>query len=372
MNQDWVEKDFYAILGVPRTADQAEIKRAYRKLAQKHHPDANPGDSQAEDKFKKVAEAYSILSDVTQRKEYDELRRLVDSGAYAGQGRGGPGFGGQGFGAQGFRVEDLSDLFGGGLGDFRGRRGRGPQRGADTAAELHISFEDAVRGVTTQVQVRGEAACSRCGGSGAEPGTTSQTCPTCRGQGQVAQSQGLFAFPQTCQQCRGTGRLIESPCTNCRGAGRETTTRTINLRIPAGVKAGATIKLRGKGAPGTNGGPAGDLLVTVHVARHQIFGRSADDLTLTVPVTYTEATLGTKLSVPTLDAPVTLKIPSGTPSGKVFRVRGRGVKPEKRREGDLLVKIEVAVPSRLGKDEKRLLEQLADLETGDIRSHLET
>lgn len=368
MNREWVEKDFYQILGVSQTATPEEIKRAYRKLAQKYHPDANPGDSKAEDEFKKVAEAYDVLGDEAKRKEYDEVRRLVASGGFTGFGPGGFG------GGQSFRVEDLSDLLGGGLGDLFGgggrRGGRGPQRGRDATTQLHLSFEDAVRGVTTQVRVRGEANCSTCAGNGAAPGTKAPMCPTCNGSGQVAQSQGLFAFPQTCPQCRGRGRIIETPCPNCRGSGREVRSRSINVKIPAGVKNGGTIRLPGKGGPGLNGGPAGDLIVQIEVAPHPLFGRSARNLTLTVPITYTEAALGTQIVVPTLDEPVTLKIPAGTPTGKTFRVRGRGVPSDKGKPGDLLVKVEVAVPARISRDERKLLEQLAEYDTGELRAHL--
>jgi len=371
MNRDWVDKDFYNVLGVDADASQEEIKRAYRKLAQKLHPDANPEDPGAEERFKQISEAYGVLSNAERRKEYDELRRLVSSGGFSG-------FGGSGsgpFGGQRVRVEDLSDLFGGGLGDLfgfgGGTRQQGPRRGADATAELHLSFEDAVRGVTTAVSVRGETACSRCGGSGAEPGTQVQTCPTCRGAGQVAQNQGFFSFAQPCPQCRGAGRIIESPCSNCRGSGVEARTRTINVKIPAGVKDGSTIRLRGKGSPGAHGGPPGDLLVTVRVDKHPIFGRRGNDLTVTVPVTFTEAALGTKVDVPTLDGKVTLKIPAGTPSGKTFRVSGKGVNPQRGKTGDLLVRVDVAVPKKVSKDEKKLLEQLATYETDAIRDHLE-
>jgi molecular chaperone DnaJ len=379
MNRDWVEKDFYEILGVAKDAPTEDIKRAYRKLAQQFHPDANPGDTAAEDRFKQISEAYSVLSNADKRKEYDEVRRLVESGGFRGfggpGGQGGPGGGFGGFGGQRIRVEDLNDLFGGlgGLGDlfgFGGGRSAGPRRGRDASAELHLGFEDAVRGVTTTVSVRGEAACSRCGGSGGEPGTSVTTCPTCRGAGQVAQNQGLFALPQPCPQCGGAGRIIETPCTNCRGRGTEVRTRQIKVRIPAGVKDGSTIRLGGKGGPGSNGGPAGDLLVTVHVAKHPLFKRKGNDLTITVPLTFTEAALGTKVEVPTLDGHVTLKIPSGTASGKTFRVRGRGVAPERGRSGDLLVRVEVVVPRRLSRDEKKLLEQLATYEDEDVRAHL--
>jgi molecular chaperone DnaJ len=368
LNQDWLEKDFYSILGVSKDASQEDIRRAYRKLAQTLHPDANPGDSAAEDRFKQVSEAYGVLGNEERRKEYDEFRRLGASG-FAG---GGP----FGAGSQRIRVEDLGDVFGGGLGDlfgsFAGGAGRrsAARRGADTTASLHMSFEDAFRGVTTTVSVRGEAVCSHCGGSGAEPGTPVQTCPTCNGAGQIAQSQGLFAFTQTCPQCRGSGRLIETPCSVCRGRGTEVRGRDIKVKIPAGIKDGATVRVPGKGQPGGNGGPAGDLLVTVSVERHPLFGRRGNDLTLTVPITFSEATLGAKIEVPTMDGPVTLKIPPGTTSGKTFRVRGRGVVRDKGRPGDLLVKTDIVVPSKPNRDVKRLIEQLGTHDPEDVRDHL--
>ena len=374
MNRDWVEKDFYKVLGVAETATPEEIKKSYRKLAQQHHPDANPGDGSAEERFKEISEAYATLSDAEQRKEYDQVRRLAASGGFSGFGGGNQGFGG--FGGQQVRVEDIQDLLGGlgGFGDlfgFGSQRSRsGPSRGADLATELTVRFEDAAFGVETEVVVEGAAQCSRCSGSGAEPGTPVTTCPTCGGRGVVAQNQGFFSFSQPCGQCGGSGRLIEQRCTQCRGTGSENRRRNVKLRVPAGVKDGSTLRLRGKGAPGSVGGPPGDLMVRIRVAPSQTFGRRDNDLTLRVPITYSEAALGTKIDVPTLNGGVKVKIPSGTPSGKTFRVRGKGITPEKGRPGDLLVTVEVAVPKKVGKDEKRLLEELAGLETEDIRSHL--
>lgn len=375
MNRDWVEKDFYKTLGVPQEATAEEIKRAYRKLAQENHPDAKPGDTTAEDRFKQVSEAYAVLGNAEKRKEYDDVRRLVASGGLGGFGAPGGG----GFGGQRIRVEDLDDLLSGfgGLGDLFGGAGgagrgraRSAQRGADTTAELHLAFTDAVSGVTTSVSVRGEAFCSRCGGSGAEPGTSAHTCPTCHGAGTVAQNQGVFSFASPCPQCRGSGRVIESPCSTCNGSGRTLRTRTIKVKVPPGVKDGSTIRLRGKGSPGTGGGPAGDLLVRIHVARHDVFARKDNDLIVTVPVTFSEATLGTKVEVPTLDGFVTVKVPAGTPSGKTFKVKGKGVKPARGRAGDLLVRIEVIVPKKLTRDEKKLVEQLSEYDPTDIRDHL--
>jgi molecular chaperone DnaJ len=377
MNRDWVDKDFYEVLEIPETANAEEIKKAYRKLAQKHHPDANPEDAAAEERFKEISEAYATLSDPEQRKEYDQVRRLAASGGF--QGFGGPGAGGfGGFGGQQVRVEDLQDLLGGmgGLGDLFGfgsqqrSGGAGPRQGGDLATELSIGFEDAAFGVETQVTIDGAAPCSRCHGSGAEPGTQVTTCPTCGGRGVVAQNQGFFSFSQPCPQCRGSGRLIEQPCSQCRGSGTENRRRNVKLRVPAGVKDGQTLRLRGKGAPGAFGGPSGDLMVRIRVAPSRTFGRKDNDLTLRVPISYTEATLGTKIDVPTLNGGVRVKIPSGTPSGKTFRVRGKGINPERGRPGDLLVTVDVAVPKKVSKEEKRILEELAEHETEDIRSHL--
>jgi molecular chaperone DnaJ len=375
MNRDWVEKDFYKVLSVPETATAEEVKKAYRKLAQTHHPDANPGDETAEERFKEISEAYATLSDPEQRKEYDQVRRLAATGGFQGFGGQSGGFGN--FGGQQVRVEDLQDLLGGlgGIGDLFGfgsqrSRGGGPTRGADLATELTIDFEDAAFGVTTEVTIEGPGPCSRCNGSGAEPGSSVTTCPTCGGRGLVAQNQGLFSFSQACPQCGGSGRLIENLCSQCRGSGTENRRRQVKLRVPAGVKDGTSLRLRGKGAPGSFGGPPGDLMVRIRVAPSRTFGRKDNDLTLKVPITYTEATLGTKIDVPTLNGGVKVKIPSGTPSGKTFRVRGKGITPERGRQGDLLVTVEIAVPKKLSKDEKRLLEELAEHETDDIRSHL--
>ena len=374
MNRDWVEKDFYEVLGVAEASTPEEIKKAYRKLAQQHHPDANQGDPAAEERFKEISEAYATLSDPEQRKEYDQVRRLAATGGFSGFGGGAGG----GFGGQQVRVEDLQDLLSGfgGIGDLFGfgsqqrTRSAGPTRGADIATELSIGFENAATGVETEVVVEGAAPCSRCHGTGAEPGSQVTTCPTCGGRGLVAQNQGFFSFSQPCPQCGGSGRLIEDRCQQCRGTGSENRRRNVKLRVPAGVKDGQTLRLRGKGAPGTAGGPAGDLLVRVRVAPSPTFGRRENDLTLKVPITYTEAALGTKIDVPTLNGGVKVKIPAGTPSGKTFRVRGKGIDPERGRTGDLLVTVEVAVPQKLSKEEKKLLEELAQFETDEIRSHL--
>ncbi len=375
MNRDWVEKDFYKVLGVPKGSSAEDIKKAYRKLAQENHPDANPGDAAAEERFKDISEAYATLSDQEQRREYDQLRQMVDSGGFRGFGApGGTG----GFGGQQVRMEDLTDLLGGiggGLGDlfgFGGRTPSGPQRGADLATELHLSFEDAIAGVTTTVPVQGEASCRTCRGTGAEPGTPIETCPVCGGSGMTAQSQGFFSMTQPCRNCAGSGRITQQPCHTCNGRGTEVRSRTLNVRIPAGVRDGATIRLKGKGSPGRSGGPAGDLLVKTHVASHPIFKRKGDDLTVRVPLTFTEATLGAQIEVPTLNGSVRLKVPAGTKSGKTFRVRGRGVGRPRGRNGDLLATVEVVVPTKLSRDAKKALKSFHEQFEADEdpRAHL--
>jgi len=380
MNRDWVEKDFYKVLGVSKTSSADQIKKAYRKLAQQYHPDANPGDGTAEERFKDISEAYATLSDPEQRTEYDQVRQMVDSGGFRGFGTPG-GAGGFGAGGQRIRMEDLSDLLGGmggasgGLEDlfgFGGRSQSGPQRGADLATELHLSFEDAITGVTTSVAVQGEASCRTCRGSGAEPGTGVETCPVCGGSGMTAQSQGFFSMTQPCRNCSGSGRIVQQPCHTCGGRGTEVRSRTLNVKIPAGVRNGATIRLKGKGSPGRNGGPAGDLLVKTHVAPHPVLKRKGDDITVRVPVTFTEATLGAQIDVPTLNGSVRLKVPPGTKSGKTFRMRGRGVSRARGRSGDLLATVEVVVPTKLSRDAKKALQDFHDKFESDEnpRAHL--
>ena len=368
--REWFEKDYYSILGVSKTATQKEITSAYRKLARQFHPDANPGDAKAEDRFKEASAAYEVIGDAEKRKEYDEVRRL---GPMQGGGPGGPG----GFT---FSTDDLGDLFGGLFNRGRGGaaaggrppRGAGPQRGTDLETELHLAFADAVKGVTTEVHLTSDAPCSSCLGSGAKPGTAPATCSRCGGRGVVDDNQGYFSFSQPCPACAGRGQVVTDPCPTCRGAGVERRARQVKVRIPAGVDHGQRIRLKGRGGAGKNGGPAGDLYVVVSVAPHPIFGRSGNDLTVTVPVTYPEAVLGADIRVPTLDGdPVTLRIPPGTRSGRTFRVRGRGIAPASGAPGDLLATVEVAVPSKLSDEERAAVEALAELEP-DVspRAHL--
>ncbi|MGR7024240.1 molecular chaperone DnaJ [Geodermatophilus sp. URMC 62] len=390
--RDFIEKDYYAALGVSQSADAAEIKKAYRKLARDLHPDKNPGNADAEARFKEVSEAYDVLADPKRRSEYDEARRLFGSGG-AGARAGFPGgFPGTGGGGQPF---DLGDLFGaaggrggagGGLGDIFGNlfggggaaapgstRARqqaasGPARGQDVETEATLSFEEAVLGVTVPLRMQSPGTCPTCAGSGARPGTSPHTCEVCGGAGVTSRSQGAFAFSEPCRNCRGSGSVVDDPCPTCAGNGVTTQTRTITVRIPAGVKDGQRIRLAGKGAPGRRGGPAGDLFVVVHVSDHELFDRRGDDLTLTVPITFPEAVLGTTLTVPTLEAPVTLKVPAGTASGRTLRVRGRGV-PGRGRSGDLLVTVEVSVPQRLSAEAERAVKTL-DAELGDPRPQI--
>ncbi len=383
--KDYIEKDYYKALGVAKDAPAAEIKKVYRKLARDLHPDKNPGDAKAEARFKEVSEAYGVLSDAAKRKEYDEARELFAGG-------GGPGgFGGfGGFGAPGSqrttRNFDVSDLFGGGSsgnlndlfdGLFGAGAGRsstagtsaGPMRGQDAAADVNLDFGDAVRGATLPLRLSGPASCRTCGGLGSRPGTAPRRCAHCGGTGMVSNNQGGFSFSEPCRECRGSGQLIDDPCPDCHGTGATTQTRTINVRIPAGIRDGAKIRVPGKGTPGARGGPAGDLYVTVHVGADPMFGRKGDDLTLTVPITFTEAALGTTLRVPTLDGSVALRVAPGTPSGRTLRVRGRGV-PAKKRTGDLLVTVEVAVPQHLDGASREALEKFAATQDGDPRPQI--
>ncbi len=384
--RDWIEKDFYRELGVASGASTDEIKKAYRKLARELHPDANPGDPKAEARFKTVSEAYGVLSDDKKRKEYDETRALFAGG---GSGLGGAGFpGGFGTGASGQNF-DLGDIFGragagqgtgaGGLGDLFGglfgAGGRGTttatprsRRGADVESELTIDFVDAVRGAEVPIRLSSPGRCEVCGGSGARPGTSPHVCPTCAGSGFVSSSQGAFAFSEPCRDCRGTGRIIDDPCPECGGDGVSTRTRSLTVRVPAGVADGNKVRLKAQGQPGMGGAPAGDLYVTVHVTPHRLFGRSSsnpDDLTLTVPVTFPELALGSTLTVPTLDAgTVSLRIPPGTRSGRTLRVRGRGVQ-KRHSAGDLLVTVEVAVPAKLSDAAATALLSYAEATKGD-------
>ncbi len=372
--KDFIEKDFYKVLGVPKDATEAEIKKAYRKLARENHPDANTGDAKAEDRFKDVSEAYDVLGDPKRRKEYDEARALFGNGGFrqgpggAGQfnfdlgdlfGGGPPGGGQAGTGTPG------AGGFGGGLGDvFGGLFNRGgpgartqPRRGQDIESEVTLSFTEAVSGATVPLRMSSSAACRACSGTGDKNGTP-RVCPTCVGTGQVSRGGGGgFSLTDPCVDCRGRGLIAQDPCQVCKGSGRATSSRTMQVRIPAGVDDGQRIRLRGKGAPGERGGPHGDLYVVVHVDAHPVFGRRGDNLTVTVPVTFPEAALGGEIKVPTLGGPpVTLKLPPGTPGGRTMRARGKGAVRKDGTRGDLLVTVEVAVPRDLGDKARKALE----------------
>ena len=357
---DWATKDFYKVLGVKKDASSDEIKKAYRKLARENHPDSNPGNAAAEERFKGVSEAYAVLSSADKRKEYDEQRSMF--GQFRGGGGGGGGFRPPGGGQQDFDVSDLfGGLFGGG---GRGRQRPRPQarKGDDLETEASISFEQAVDGATLPLSMTSDEACAVCHGTGAKPGTTPKVCSKCQGSGvQTGAAGGLFAMTEPCDQCRGRGLVVEHPCDTCRGSGRAPSSRTLNVRVPAGVKDGQRIRLKGKGGKGDNGGPNGDLFLVVHVEPHQLFGRKGEHLTITVPVAFDEAALGAQIQVPTLDGPpVRLKIPAGTPNGRTFRASGKGASAKAGGRGDLLVTVEVQVPTELSDEERDAVEALRD------------
>ena len=341
----------YEVLGVTKNASDDEIKKAYRKLAREFHPDRNPGDDAAEERFKEVQSAYDVLSDPEKRQAYDTFGQA-----------GARGFPGGGTDTGGIRFEEfdlsnLGDLLGGMFGGGRRAATRQPVRGNDLETHVRISFEDSLKGVQVRVPVEAETACSVCHGTGAEPGTAPITCPQCGGRGVVSDSQGLFAFSQPCPRCRGNGTIVEKPCRNCRGSGRERTTKRYSVKVPAGAKTGTRVRLKGKGEAGHNAGPAGDLFVVVDVEPSALFQRRGSDLLLDVPVTYAEAALGASVEIPTPEGPVALKVPSGTESGKLLRVKGRGAPRLKGNgRGDLLARVKVTVPKKLSKAEKEALE----------------
>ncbi|MGH3356033.1 MAG: molecular chaperone DnaJ [Nocardioidaceae bacterium] len=381
-SSDWLQKDFYKVLGVSKDASTEDVKKAYRRLARANHPDANPGDTAAENRFKAISEANAVLSDPAKRKEYDQARSMFGAGGFRPRSGGGT--------RGGTTTFDLGDLFGGerhhdgGLGDLLGdifagggarRTTAAPRRGADVETETTISFDQAISGITVPLRMSSDAACSACSGTGARSGTVPKVCPTCSGTGMQTTSEGgVFAMTEPCQPCRGRGLVVEDPCPTCHGSGRGTSTRTLQVRIPAGVQDNQRIRLRGKGAPGERGGPAGDLFVVVHVNPHSLFGRSGDNLTVTVPVSFDEAALGADIKVPTLDGtPVTLKVPAGTPNGRTFRVRGRGVRRKDGTRGDQLVTVDVVVPSSLNDESRAAIEALrASSDGADLRADLFT
>ena len=341
-------RDPYEVLGVSRTASDDEIKKAYRKLARELHPDRNPGDASAEERFKDVQGAYDILSDAEKRKAYDRFGAEGPQG-FPGGGR-----------FENVDLGDLSDLLGN-FGSFfgRGQRASRPrsERGVDLESRVRISFEDALKGVQIRVPVDVQTACHVCGGTGAEPGTAPRVCPDCQGTGVISDSQGLFSLSHPCQRCRGNGVIVDTPCKNCRGTGRERVTRRYQVKIPAGARDGTKIRLRGKGEPGRSGGPPGDLFVRVEVEPSTLYERRGSDLVLEVPITYPEAALGATVQIPTPDGPVALKVPAGSENGKLLRVKGRGApKLNGGGKGDLLARLKVTVPKKLSKAEREALE----------------
>ncbi|TXH63526.1 MAG: molecular chaperone DnaJ [Tolumonas sp.] len=354
------KRDYYEILGVERSADEREIKKAYKRLAMKFHPDRNPDNPEAEEKFKEAKEAYEILTDAQKRAAYDKFGHAGVDPNQAGPG----GFGG---GA------DFGDVFGDIFGDIfgGGRRSQRAARGADLRYNMELTLEEAVRGVSKEIKVPTLVECDECHGSGARSGTSAQTCPTCHGSGQVQMRQGFFAVTQTCPHCHGKGKIVTDPCRKCHGDGRVQKTKTLSVKIPAGVDTGDRIRLAGEGEAGDFGAPAGDLYVQVHVKEHPIFVRDGNNLFCEIPISFTTAALGGEVAVPTLDGKVMLKIPGETQTGRMFRLRGKGVRSLRSgAEGDLLCKAVVETPVKLSDEQKELLKQLEDSLNGSgMKTH---
>ncbi len=349
------KRDYYEILGVERTATESEIKRAYRSLAVKYHPDKNPGDAKAEEKFKECAEAYAVLSDAQKRASYD---RFGHSAGGAGAGFD-PGFS---------NIEDIFDMFG--FADMfggRGRRGATVQRGSDLRFDLEITLEEAAAGKEAKVSIPRLHTCDECSGSGAKPGTSPETCIGCGGAGQTRYQQGFFSVMRTCPNCAGRGQVIKDPCDSCRGAGRVEKEKTLEIKIPAGVETGSRLRMSGEGESGPNGGPAGDLFVVLHVKEHEVFERQGANLYSAVPITFAQAALGTDIKVRTLNGEEDLKIPAGTQTGTVFRIRSQGMPVlGGRGNGDLFVAATVITPKTLNKEQRKLFEKLAEIEDSDF------
>jgi molecular chaperone DnaJ len=355
------KRDYYEILGVSRTAKDQEIKSAYRRLAMRYHPDKNPNDAAAEEKFKEAAEAYSVLADQEQRRRYD---RFGHAGVSSGTG---PSWGAPGFGG----IEDiLGDLFGFGDvfgGGRSGSRRSSAQRGADLRYDLEITLEEAAQGMTAQLRIPRLEGCETCKGSGAAAGTEPETCNTCGGAGQIRYQQGFFSVARTCHACRGVGRIINNPCAECKGAGRVEREKQMEVKIPAGVETGSRLRVQGEGESGTSGGPAGDLYVVIHVSEHERFERQGSNLYIAVPITFAQAALGAEINVNTLDGEEKLKIPVGTQTGTVFRLKGKGMPAlGGRGRGDLFVSATVITPTSLTREQRKLLEQLANVESKDL------
>jgi molecular chaperone DnaJ len=344
--------DFYELLGVSRNASQDEIKKAYRKLALKYHPDKNPGNKEAEEKFKKLSEAYAILSEPDNRAKYDQF------GAAAFEQNGGGGF-------QGFDPSQFEDIFGDIFGSFFGGSGRSSsgRTGRDLKYNLNITFEEAAFGASKEIEITRRNACKRCNGSGAEPGTQPEKCPTCNGVGQIRIQQGFFTMTRTCHTCNGSGKIIKFPCGACAGSGLTPQNAKVTVKIPAGIDEGQRLKLRGEGEGGVAGAPAGDLYIQISIEEHPVFRREESEIICDIPISYPMAALGGEIEVPTLEGPVKMKVPAGTPSGKVFRMKNRGVQVlGTNRRGDQHTRIFVKVPERLSEEERTLLKKLASLQ----------
>jgi molecular chaperone DnaJ len=352
------KRDYYEILGVTRTSSDTDIKSAYRRLAMKHHPDRNPGDQLAEEKFKEAAEAYAVLADPQKRGLYD---RFGHAGVSSATGAG-PGFDPTVFSGFEDILGGLGDIFG--FGDLfgGGRRRGGPQRGADLRYDLEITFEESARGAETSIQIPRQENCETCRGSGAAPGSSASTCPQCHGQGQVRFQQGFFTVARTCPQCRGAGKIITKPCQTCRGVGRVSRERKITVKIPAGIATGQQLRLQGEGEGGSAGGPAGHLYVVVHVHEHEFFRRDGLNLYCEISVNFTTVALGGEVQVPTLDGQETVKVPEGTQTGTTLRLKGKGM-PDVggRGRGDLFATVQVQTPRKLTREQRHLIEQLSNV-----------
>ena len=364
------KRDYYEVLGLQKGASDEEIKRAFRKMAMKYHPDKNPGDKAAEEKFKEINEAYSVLSDPDKKNKYDRFGHAgVDPNAGFGGGAGGFG----GFGAGGF--EDIFDMFGGMFGGGFGgqssqRRNNGPRKGRDLQKAITITFEEAAFGTKKELQISKFVTCSTCKGEGTRPGTSKKTCPKCNGTGQVSQVQrtpfGQFQSVTQCDQCGGTGKINETPCDDCKGTGKVRKTVKISVDIPAGVDNESVIPIRGQGEPGTNGGPNGDLYIVITVRPHRVFQRKGSDLYLEIPISFDQAALGADIIVPTLEGKVSYKVPAGTQPGTTFRLKGKGVKNLRNdRMGDLYVKVNLEVPTKLSHKQKKAIEEMGRAVTED-------
>jgi molecular chaperone DnaJ len=352
------KRDYYELLGVERNATEEDIKKAYRKLALKYHPDRNPGLKEAEEKFKEISEAYQVLSDPQKRATYDQFGHVEGVGT--------------GFGGFGRGFPDLSEIFGDVFGDFFGetRRGGGgpqPEPGSDLRYDLLVNFEEAVKGCEKSIHITRQEVCSGCDGNGAESGSALKNCPTCHGRGEVRTTQGFFSISRTCSRCGGMGKIVERPCPRCKGNGRVKVERNISVKIPSGVETGSSLRLSGEGEAGLFGGPRGDLYIVIKVKKHEFFSREGNDIVCTVPVSFSIACLGGEIDVPTLDGKMKLKIPPGTQSGQVFRQKGKGFSDLRGYgKGDMLIHLKVEVPTKLSERERELIQELAKIRGEDV------